>query len=318
ERLRGVLAAKVAGAWNLHEVAGSEVGLFVLFSSAAGVLGGAGQANYAAGNAFLDALAAYRRARGLSGVSVAWGLWGERSGMTGGLGEGDLARMGRMGVVPMSSAQGLELFDRAVVSSESLLLAARLDFGSAGASDASAHPMFRALIRQPTTPRRRTVASERNGGRPDGVPLSQRLAGLGRNERQQALLRVVREHTAIVLSYESAAAVPADRGFQDIGIDSLTAVELRNRLKNATGLILPATLIFDYPDALRLAEHLAEELSANPADDEEAGPDTGPGRPDTTAPAPARGTGTDDVADQLESAAADELFDFIDREFGSG
>ncbi|MYQ69424.1 SDR family NAD(P)-dependent oxidoreductase, partial [Streptomyces sp. SID4950] len=116
ERLRGVLAAKVAGAWNLHEVAGPGVGLFVLFSSAAGVLGAAGQANYAAGNAFLDALAAFRRARGLSGVSVAWGLWAERSGMTGGLGESDLARMGRMGVGPMTSAEGLDLFDRAVES----------------------------------------------------------------------------------------------------------------------------------------------------------------------------------------------------------
>ncbi|MGW8067008.1 SDR family NAD(P)-dependent oxidoreductase, partial [Streptomyces ziwulingensis] len=131
ERLRGVLAAKVAGAWNLHEVVseagGGGVGMFVLFSSAAGVLGGAGQANYAAGNAFLDGLAAYRRARGLSGVSVAWGMWDVRSAMTGHLGEGDLARMRRMGVLPMSNEEGLRLFDMAERSADSAVLAARLD-----------------------------------------------------------------------------------------------------------------------------------------------------------------------------------------------
>ncbi|MEU1298155.1 beta-ketoacyl reductase, partial [Streptomyces sp. NPDC005840] len=250
----------------------------------------------------------------------AWGLWAERSGMTGGLGESDLARMGRMGVGPMSSAEGLDLFDRAVESPESLLLAARLDPRAVATTGTGGpeQPMLRALIRQPATTRRRAVTADGNGGRADGAPLSSRLAGLGRAERRQALLRVVREHTAIVLSYESAAAVPADRGFQDIGIDSLTAVELRNRLRTATGLTLPATLVFDYPDALRLAEHLAGELSATPADgDADAERDTGPGRPDTVSSAPGRETGPDEVADRLESAAADELFDFIDREFGS-
>ncbi|OEV02966.1 hypothetical protein AN217_00060, partial [Streptomyces qinglanensis] len=113
ERLRGVLAAKVVGGWNLHEVMSGSEGLFVLFSSAAGVLGAAGQANYAAGNAFLDGLAAFRRARGLSGVSVAWGLWEERSVMTGGLERSDLARMRRMGVLPMSTEDGLRLLDTA-------------------------------------------------------------------------------------------------------------------------------------------------------------------------------------------------------------
>ncbi|WP_324604398.1 SDR family NAD(P)-dependent oxidoreductase, partial [Streptomyces sp. NRRL F-5630] len=106
ERLEGVLAAKVVGGWNLHEVMAGSDGLFVLFSSAAGVLGAAGQANYAAGNAFLDGLAAFRRARGLSGVSVAWGLWERRSVMTGGLERADLARMRRMGVLPMSTEDG--------------------------------------------------------------------------------------------------------------------------------------------------------------------------------------------------------------------
>ncbi|MCM8556178.1 KR domain-containing protein, partial [Streptomyces sp. STCH 565 A] len=113
ERLRGVLAAKVVGGWNLHEVMSGSEGLFVLFSSAAGVLGAAGQANYAAGNTFLDGLAAFRRARGLSGVSVAWGLWEERSVMTGGLERSDLARMRRMGVLPMSTEDGLRLLDTA-------------------------------------------------------------------------------------------------------------------------------------------------------------------------------------------------------------
>ncbi|WDV30570.1 SDR family NAD(P)-dependent oxidoreductase [Streptomyces sp. AD16] len=129
ERLEGVLAAKVAGGWNLHEVMADSEGPFVLFSSAAGVLGAAGQASYAAGNAFLDGLAAFRRARGLSGVSAAWGLWEQRSAMTGGLERADLARMRRMGVLPMSTEDGLRLLDTAEQSTESLVVAARFDPG---------------------------------------------------------------------------------------------------------------------------------------------------------------------------------------------
>ncbi|MFE4062303.1 beta-ketoacyl synthase N-terminal-like domain-containing protein, partial [Streptomyces sp. NPDC059096] len=218
----------------------------------------------AAGNAFLDALAAYRRARGLSGVSVAWGLWGERSGMTGGLGEGDLARMGRMGVVPMSSAQGLELFDRAAVSSESLLLAARLDLGSAGASDASAHPMLRALIRQPTTPRRRrlTAAAPHKGAGAEDRAAALRASLLGQRsaERHDTLLDLVRAQVTTVLGHADTDAVPPDRAFKDLGLDSLTAVDLRNRLGTATGLRLSATLAFDHPTCAALTDHLLAEI----------------------------------------------------------
>ncbi|MEU1297879.1 type I polyketide synthase [Streptomyces sp. NPDC005840] len=286
ERLRGVLSAKVAGAWNLHEVAGPGVGLFVLFSSAAGVLGAAGQANYAAGNAFLDALAAFRRARGLSGVSVAWGLWAERSGMTGGLGESDLARMGRMGVGPMTSAEGLDLFDRAVESPESLLLAARLDSAATGASDASAHPMLRALIRQPVTTRRRAVTPGTGTG-DRAAELRASLLARRPAERHDTLLDLVRAQATTVLGHadDDADAVAPDRAFKDLGLDSLTAVDLRNRLAAATGLRLPATLAFDHPTCAALADHLLAEL---------LGPEHTTARPEPNDPVRPAAPGTDD------------------------
>ncbi|MFE3830985.1 beta-ketoacyl reductase, partial [Streptomyces sp. NPDC059092] len=277
---------------------------------------------YAAGNTFLDALAAYRRSRGLPGVSVAWGLWAERSGMTGHLGDTDLARMNRMGVLPMSNDEGLRLFDAAGESAESLVLAARLDSRALAASDEGSpvQPMLRGLVRQPEPTRHRAPApaSAGNGQQPDATPLARRLAGLGHTERHQVLLRTVREHAATVLGHAAATAVPADQGFLDIGFDSLTAVELRNRLRTTTGLSLSATLIFDHPDATRLAEHLGRELSPQTAGDGHTAQDADPRRPDgATSPAPGAEAGTGDVADHLASAAADELFSFIDREFGS-
>ncbi|MFS8204681.1 beta-ketoacyl reductase, partial [Streptomyces sp. CWNU-52B] len=283
----------------------------------------------AAGNTFLDGLAAYRRGRGLPGVSVAWGLWAERSGMTGQLDDTDLARMNRMGVLPLSNEEGLRLFDAAADSAESLLLAARLDPRALTASDEGSpvQPMLSGLVRHPEPARHRTPATalavaengqQENGQQPDVTPLARRLEGLGDTERHQVLLRTVREHAATVLGHAAATAVPAEQGFLDIGFDSLTAVELRNRLRTTTGLSLPATLIFDYPDATRLAEHLGRELSPRTADDENAARDADPRRPDGTAsPVPGAAAGQDGVADQLESAAADELFSFIDREFGS-
>ncbi|MET9567488.1 acyl carrier protein, partial [Streptomyces tauricus] len=263
---------------------------------------------------------------GLPGVSVAWGLWAERSGMTGQLDGTDLARMNRMGVLPMSNEEGLRLFDAAGESAESLVLAARLDSRALAASDEGSpvQPMLSGLVRQPEPTRHGTPATATapalagNGRQPDATPLARRLAGLGDTERHQVLLRTVREHAATVLGHAEATAVPAEQGFLDIGFDSLTAVELRNRLKTTTGLNLPATLIFDYPDATRLAEHLGRELSPRTADDGNTAQDADPRRSAGTA-SPATGTeaDADGVADHLESAAAEELFSFIDREFGS-
>ncbi|MEU0138212.1 beta-ketoacyl reductase, partial [Streptomyces sp. NPDC006296] len=231
----------------------------------------------------------------------------------------DLARMRRMGVLPMSTEEGLRLLDTAERSADSLVVAARFDPQALaeGGTGSSAHPMLRDHARTSAPLGRRTVATAQDGPQPDGPPLPARLEGLGDTERHRVVLSAVREHTAIVLGYDAATGIPAERGFLDLGIDSLTAVELRNRLKTETGLPLPATLVFDHPDATRLARHLAEALAPGGTGTapEDAGPDGRADGPLAPADAPANGTGG--VPGHLESADADELFDFIDREFGS-
>ncbi|MGV9856874.1 beta-ketoacyl synthase N-terminal-like domain-containing protein, partial [Streptomyces sp. NPDC003442] len=267
ERLDVVLRAKVDGAWHLHELTRRfDVAMFALFSSTAGVLGSAGQANYAAANTFLDGLAQRRRAMGLPGVSLAWGLWAERSGMTGHLDQADISRMTRGGLVPFSSEEGLRLFDTAGRLAEGVVVPARLDLGRlAATADATpVPPLLNGLVRRPV-PSRRASAQEA----PDSqeASLARRLAGLGQGERQRTLLRLVQEHAATVLGHGTASAVDIDRGFLELGFDSLTAVELRNRLNAATGLRLPATLIFDYPTPAALAAHLGAEVAPVAADD---------------------------------------------------
>ena len=130
-----VLRAKVDGAWNLHELTQDlDLSAFVMFSSMAGIVGSPGQGNYAAANSFLDALAAYRRAQGLAGLSVAWGLWEQTSAMTRHLADRDRARMSRVGLAPLSTRQALELFDDAMLADRSVLVAARIDAAGLGAS----------------------------------------------------------------------------------------------------------------------------------------------------------------------------------------
>ncbi|MGW3054155.1 type I polyketide synthase, partial [Kitasatospora sp. NPDC001175] len=258
ERIDTVLRPKVDAAWNLHELTQDhDLAAFVLFSSAAGVFGGAGQGNYAAGNAFLDALAQQRRAAGLPGLSLAWGLWAEESGMTGDLGDAGVERMARGGVIALSSEEGLRLFDASVRSAEPVLAPISLDLaGLRGQAEAGMlPPLLRGLLRGPV--RRSADAGSRPGG---ASPLMQRLAALPEAERDAALLDVVRAEAAAVLGYAGPHAVDADRAFKDLGFDSLTAVELRNRLNAATGLRLPATLVFDYPNPGALAELLRTEL----------------------------------------------------------
>ncbi|AUA16058.1 Erythronolide synthase, modules 1 and 2 [Streptomyces malaysiensis subsp. malaysiensis] len=379
ERLDAVLRAKVDGAWHLHELTRRfDVAMFALFSSTAGVLGSAGQANYAAANTFLDGLAQRRRAMGLPGVSLAWGMWAERTGMTEHLGQADLSRMTRVGVVPFPSEEGLRLFDTAGRLAEGVVVPARLDLGhlAAAADTTPVPPLLNGLVRRPAPPRR---ASAQDDPGSKEAPLARRLAGLGQGERRRTLLRLVQEHAATVLGHGTPSSVVTDRGFLELGFDSLTAVELRNRLNAATGLRLPATLIFDYPTPAALAGHLGEEIAPvavggqsdmaaeldrleaallgtdTAADDatramvtgrlkrllsrwdgDRGGPapngaanapsseDPATASGDTatangsgdTAPATAPG-GPDDVADHLETAAADELFAFIDQEFGS-
>ncbi|MFD7490953.1 type I polyketide synthase [Streptomyces sp. NPDC059832] len=253
ERVAGVLRPKADAAWYLHELtAGLDLSFFVMFSSAAGVLGSAGQANYAAANAFLDALAAVRHSQGLPATSLAWGPWAE-GGMAGRLDAADIARMRRGGIPPLSVEEGLALFDQALGVDEAVLAPVRLDLGVLRKAPVVPH-LLRGLIR--TTHRRAARA-----GSGQSSAFVQRLLALGTDERTRLILDTVRGEVAAVLGHASDDAVPAERAFTELGFDSLTAVELRNRLNTVTGLRLPATLVFDYPSAGQLADHLADELS---------------------------------------------------------
>lgn len=261
ERVDAVLRAKVAGAWNLHELARRhDVALFALFSSAAGVLGSAGQANYAAANTFLDGLAAHRRALGLTGVSLAWGMWAERSGMTEHLGEADLSRMARVGVVPFSSDEGLRLFDSAHALAESLVVPARLDTGAPAVSGTAVPAMLKGLLRRPIPARRAAVHADALRTVDQATELRQRLLGMSLADRGHTVLELIHAQVVAVLGHATPDAVESDRAFKDLGLDSLTAVELRNLLSATTGLRLPATLAFDYPNSKALSEYILAEL----------------------------------------------------------
>ncbi|MBS4727408.1 SDR family NAD(P)-dependent oxidoreductase [Mycobacterium sp. SM1] len=257
EQLDVVLRAKVDGAWHLHELTRDrDLGMFVLCSSVAGTIGSPGQANYAAANTFLDALATHRRASGLVGLSLAWGLWERPSALTGRLRERDLARMQRGGLLPMSAEQAVELCDAALALGHPTVVAARLDATALTDPTHSAllPPLFNELIRRP---RRAVLAPDAAAAR---STLVQRLRGLSTDQQHQLLLDLVRSHIAAVLGRPDPTDIDATRAFQDLGFDSLSAIELRNRLKTATGLPLSPTLIFDYPTPASLAEHIGRQL----------------------------------------------------------
>ncbi|MFI0797209.1 type I polyketide synthase, partial [Micromonospora rubida] len=253
DQLAGVLAPKVSAAWHLHEAtADLDLDLFVLFSSIAGVLGSPGQAAYAAGNAFLDALAAHRRQAGLPAVSLAWGMWGT-AGMAASLGDADRARSGRAGLTAMSADTGLALFDAAMAVDRPTLVPAVIDVPAlrAAAAGGVVPPMLRALVGTTTT--------RRQAGQ-GGDSLADRLARLTEDEGRAQVALLVRRLAAQVLGHDGVEAVPVDRAFRDLGFDSLSAVELRNRVNTATGLRLGSTLVFDYPTPQALAEHVHADL----------------------------------------------------------
>ncbi|WP_285786417.1 SDR family NAD(P)-dependent oxidoreductase, partial [Microbispora sp. NBRC 16548] len=237
------LRPKVDGAWHLHELTEDlDLAAFVLYSSASAMFGSPGQANYAAANAFLDELARHRRAKGLPGVSLAWGLWGETAGMGGRLSEADLARMARSGTRPLTAEQGLALFDAALDGDRPALAPIRLDLAALRAGG-EVPPLLRALV--PARTRRTEIAEPAASGPVD----------------PSDLLTLVRQAAAAVLGHDGPDAVEPGRAFKELGLDSLTAVELRNRLSESVGRRLPATLVFDHPTPARLAEHLRSELS---------------------------------------------------------
>jgi NADPH:quinone reductase-like Zn-dependent oxidoreductase/acyl carrier protein len=327
DELTAVLRPKADGARHLDELTrDADLAAFVLFSSVSGLAGTAGQANYAAANAYLDGLARHRRAAGLPAVSLAWGLWGETGGMAAGLGETDRRRMGRAGLLPLSTEDGLALFDAALADGAATLVPMRLDPAALRGDDVPA--LLRGLVR--TTPRRAaTQAADADG-------LARRLTGRPPAEQDAILLELVREAMAAVLGHADAAGVDPARGFLELGLDSLTAVELRNRLAAATGLRLPSTLVFDHASPADLAGYLRGELTGDEPDAETrllaeldrleaqllaaeigAGARTAiHGRLQTllakwTPAAPAA------ASERLATATADELFDFIDNALGS-
>ncbi|MFD7425776.1 type I polyketide synthase [Streptomyces sp. NPDC059818] len=252
ERMDRVLRPKVDGALALHELTrDSDLSVFALFSSVAGVFGSGGQGNYAAANSFLDALAQHRRSIGLPGTSLVWGPWQQTGGMTAELAGADLRRMARSGLVPLRTDEGLALFDTAVGSGDAVLVAARLNPEVRGTADA---PLSRLPGRGPA---RRTPAEPEAGG-----SLRRRLAGTPSGEHGALLLSEVRTEAAAALGYTAGqSAVEADRPLAELGLDSLAAVELRNRLATMTGLALPATLLFDHPTPRAVAAHLEERFS---------------------------------------------------------
>ncbi|WP_156095209.1 SDR family NAD(P)-dependent oxidoreductase, partial [Nocardia lijiangensis] len=252
EQVRRVLEPKVAAAWNLHELTRDlDLRGFILYSSVTGILGSPGQGNYAAGNAFLDGLAQYRNRMGLPATSLAWGLWEQTSGMSGHLSSGDRQRMNRGGLLALSEAEGHGLLDRASAVLSQTLVPARFDLdmlraNSIGGALAGLWTTGRGAVGRP---------------RRDRAGLGRRLASLSDAERARVLAAVIGAEVAAVLGYEQGTSIAEERAFKDLGFDSLTAVELRNRLVRLTGLRLPTTLVFDYPTVAELVAFVQAEMS---------------------------------------------------------
>lgn len=251
-RVAHVFEPKVDGAWHLHELTETlDLSAFILCSAGAGTIGSPGQSNYAAANAFLDALAAYRCEAGLPGLSIAWGLW--EGGLASGLTAEDRARLEQMGILALSVEEGISLFDAAYALGEPLVLPVRFSAKTlrAKARIGMIPPLFMGLVRMPAS------------GPADGVrkSLIRRLASTPETERRRVTLDLVRAEVATVLGHSSPEEIEADRAFSELGFDSLTAIELRNRLITASGVQLPATLAFDYPSSIVLSDYLLEQIS---------------------------------------------------------
>ncbi|WP_171053005.1 type I polyketide synthase [Streptomyces marianii] len=285
ERMERVLRPKADAAVHLHELTRHlDLDAFVLFSSFAGMLGTAGQGNYSAANAFLDALAAVRHAEGLPALSLAWGLWKSDGGMGGELSSADLRRLARSGIRALSDREGLALFDAACAGDVPVLAAAGID---PAAMDPESAP---ALVRSLVPAARRQAAAPRAADRP--AELRARLARTPEPEHRHLLVELVREQVAAVLGHADPDTVAAERRFQDLGFDSLTAVELRNRLVAETGVKLPPTLVFDHPTPGALADRLRTELAPEPA------PEPAPGTSDGGLEGP---DGLDDLGDLFDT-----------------
>ncbi|MER5845508.1 phosphopantetheine-binding protein, partial [Streptomyces prasinus] len=292
--------------------------------------------NYAAGNAFLDALAAHRRAQALPAVSLAWGLWGGTGSIAGHLGDADLRRLARSGLLPLAGDEAMDLFDAAPATGEPVLGVTRLDTAALRASGTGVPPLLRALVPATATRRAAAPAAATDDG---GEGLAQRLAPLTPAERERTLTALVCARVAAVLGHNGADAIDPDHAFTELGFDSLTAVELRNQLNAATGLRLPTTTVFDHPTPAALAANLLArfvvdtppgepvlaELSRLRSAIEESASDADAYQRITArlrelldaadlAHGGPRAVGTaDDTGDHLETASDEELFALIDE-----
>jgi NADP-dependent 3-hydroxy acid dehydrogenase YdfG/acyl carrier protein len=335
ERMERVLAPKVDGAWHLHELTmHMDLDAFVLFSSVSATLGAPGQGNYAAANAFLDGLAEHRRAHGLPGLSIAWGPWGQTAGMTSRLGRAEMARMASSGMLTLSDEQGLGLFDAAGAAERSLAVLARFDTVAlrARARDNELPSVLERLVRMPV---RQDRAVHGISG-----SLAERLASTPETERERVMLDLVRAHIAAIVGHSSPDAIGPTRAFKELGFDSLAAVELRNKLTAATGVRLPATLVFDYPTPAALARSLLAEMALEQASDRSLEPELDRFE-QTLAAMPvddskrmlavtrlqtllrrlnngdSTRSGVVSTEEELQSASASEIYDFIDKQLGS-
>ncbi|MFI0806484.1 SDR family NAD(P)-dependent oxidoreductase [Streptomyces echinatus] len=259
EKIDAVMRPKVDAALHLHELtADADLAEFVLFSSGAGLTGAPAQGNYAAANVFLDALSCHRRSLGLPSTSIAWGLWAQTSGLTATITDSSRARITGY-FAPLPTRQALALLDAARGSTEAVLLATGIRTGRlrALARDGSLPPLWRGLVNAPVQPRTATADP--------ATGVARQLASLGEAEQQRFLLQLVRSHAVSALGGGDAESMEPDSPFRDLGFDSLTAVDLRNRLAGATGCRFPATLVFDHPTPAELAGYLRSRLATEAA-----------------------------------------------------
>ncbi|WP_244948827.1 type I polyketide synthase [Micromonospora endolithica] len=331
--LHTTLKTKTHTAWNLHtQTRHHPITHFLLFSSIAGTLGNPGQANYAAANTFLDALAHHRHTHGHPATSLAWGLWQHTSTLTATLDTTDHQRLHRLGITPLPTDHALTLLDTTLTTTHPTLITAQLDRASLRRSAAAdVLPRMLSALLPPAARRAGTPA-------PAAAEIRDRLAGLSEEEQHTAVLDLVRTHVATVLGHESPVQVDTERGFLDMGFSSLTAVELRNRLNAAVRLRLPTTVVFDHATPRALAGHLRELL--RPADRTGVSPvvddlaelehelESIPAADRATLSARLRlflrrldqleqdSADSDKVAGLRDDASDDEVFKFIDDELG--
>ncbi|MFC4517289.1 SDR family NAD(P)-dependent oxidoreductase [Streptomyces ehimensis] len=255
DQIKAVLRPKVEGAWNLHRLTQDlDLAAFVLYSAAGAVFGGAGQSNYAAANGFLDDLARHRHRIGLPAIALDWGLWEHESGMVGHLGDNDFRRIAGQGIKALTDAEGLALFDGAVAGQQPVVVPVALNWPALREARDTAPVLLRHLIRDTA---RRTADQPADHGQGDSENLSARLARLSPAEQEEVLVQLVMSQLALI---RDGQLVDARQTFRDAGFDSLAALDLRNRLRAETGLILPAALVFDHPTPNDVATYLRDRL----------------------------------------------------------